>query len=376
MWIDNDKAFSDWCHEAMSHDAVALDTEFVWTKTYYPALGLLQMAWDRDHTALVDVLAVSDTSAFASLLQSPNITKIFHEAASDLPILRRWCGGDILPQAIFDTRIAAGFVGLTASLSLNKLLTQVLGITLAKTETRTDWLQRPLTQAQLEYASGDVDYMPELYSALLEQLRQSGNEAWFQEEMLPCTTDKFYAPIVPEDSWKRIGGSGRYAGTRLAVIAELAAWREAFAAHNNIARPHIISDAEICLCAEHSPRTAADLIQKIGMRPKNAERYAAPILNAVARGLATPPDKFHSHAPLPMDSKIFKERVERIKRLVVKRSEARGIDSVLVAARRDMESLVMAAATKPWPFEHTLLTGWRRELLGDTLVQLIQNSFA
>ncbi len=376
MWIDKDKVFSDWCHEAMSHDAVALDTEFVWTKTYYPALGLLQMAWDREHTALVDVLAVSDTASFAELLQSPNTTKIFHEAASDLPILRRWCGGDILPQAVFDTRIAAGFVGLTASLSLNKLLTQVLGITLAKTETRTDWLQRPLTQAQLEYASGDVDYMPELHSALLERLRQHGNDAWFQEEMRPYTTDEYYAPIVPEDSWKRVSGSGRYTGTRLAVIAELATWRESFAARNNIARPRVITDAEICLCAEHSPRTAADLIQTVGMRPKNAERYAAPVLNAVARGLATPPGKFHSHAPLPMESKTFKERIERIKRLVAKRSEARRIDSVLVAARKDMESLVIAAATKPWPFRHPLLTGWRRDLLGDTFEQLIRTNFA
>ena len=376
MWIDNDKDFSDWCREAMRHDAVALDTEFVWTKTFYPALGLLQMAWDREHTALVDVLAVSDTSAFADLLQAPEVTKIFHEAASDLPILHRWCGGDILPRNVFDTRIAAGFVGLTASLSLNKLLTQVLGITLAKTETRTDWLQRPLTQAQLEYASGDVDYMPELHAALLERLHQNGNEAWFREEMLPCTTEEYYVPTAPEDCWKRIGGAGRYNGKQLAVIVELAAWRESFAMKNNIARPWIISDAQICACAETSPKNAADLISTVGLRRKNAERYAVYIINAVARGLATPPERFHTHPVLPMDSKIFKERVERVKGLIVKRSEARGIDSVLVASRKEMDSLVIAAAKKPWPFSHPLLMGWRRELLGDTIEKLVQSNFA
>ncbi|MBP5638734.1 MAG: HRDC domain-containing protein [Victivallales bacterium] len=376
MWIDNDKDFSNWCAEAQQHSAIALDTEFVWTKTYYPALGLLQMAWDRENTALVDVFAITDTTPLAALLQSADITKIFHEAASDLPILRRWCGGSILPQTIFDTRIAAGFVGLTASLSLNRLLTQALGITLPKTETRTDWLQRPLTTAQLEYASGDVDFMPELYSILSNRLKTNGNEAWFLEEMLQYSAEKYYAPISPADSWKRVSGNGRYSGNRLAIIAELAAWREKFACQNNIARPRVISDEQICLCAETTPQTAAELIKSAGMRPKNAERYALPILNAIARGMALPIEQCPAHKLLPLDSKVFKDRTKRIKKLVLKRSSARDIDSVLVASRKDMESLVIASATTPWPIRHPLLEGWKRELLGDTIEQLVRTEFS
>lgn len=373
-WIDNDNDFATWCREAQQHDALAVDTEFVWTKTCYPQLGLLQMAWDREHCALVDVLAITDTTPFREILENDHIVKIFHEAASDLPILRRWTKGEPAKN-IFDTRIAAGFVGLTASLSLNKLLTEILGITLPKTETRTNWLQRPLTDKQLEYASGDVIFMPDLYRKLHDKLTNNSNLDWFLEEMKLVESEDYYEETDPNMCWKRVSYASGLPGRNLAVVKELAAWRETFARTSNLARPRIISDEQIVACATQLPKNKAELVTKAGMWTKNADRYSEPILEAIQRGLNTSKEDYPRHHFVDMDSKLIRSRAERIKKLIVKRSTAREIDSVLVGARKDMESFVIAAQTKSWPFQHRLLEGWRRNLLGDAIEWLGANNF-
>ena len=190
LWIQNDESLKTYCDAAAQRPIVAVDTEFVWVKTYHPQLGLVQLSCDGGENALVDPLAITDRGPLKALLENESVVKVFHEAASDLPILRRWCGA--LPRNIFDTRIAAGFVGMTAKLSLKNLLNSLLGVDLAKTETRTDWLQRPLTPRQLEYAAEDVQYMPKACVLLKEKLEALGNLAFFEAEMAEYSQESYY----------------------------------------------------------------------------------------------------------------------------------------------------------------------------------------
>ena len=235
VFIESDATLREFCQTAARQGRLAIDTEFVWTRTYYPELGLVQLSWDQEHSALVDALAISDPSPLREVIADPSVVKILHEAASDLPILRRWCG--VMPVRVFDTRIGAGFCGLTTSVSLSGLLDSQLGVTLAKTETRTNWLQRPLSPTQLQYAAEDEAWLPLMHETLHEKIEKLGNLDWFKEEMSACEQEDYYAEPDPRESWRRVSGMGALSGVALAVLRELAAWRESTARRLNKARP-------------------------------------------------------------------------------------------------------------------------------------------
>ena len=374
LWIQDDELLKTYCDAAARQSVVAVDTEFVWTKTFHPQLGLVQLAYDGGESALVDALSVTDRAPLKALLESPSVTKVFHEAGSDLPILRRWCGA--LPCNVFDTRFAAGFAGMTAALSLKRLLNLLLDVDLAKTETRTDWLQRPLTTRQLEYAAGDVKYMPKAYELLRRKLETLDNLVWFEEEMGVYSQEPHYAEMVDELAWTRVSGNNMFNGRQLAVLAELARWREAEARAKDIARSRIISDEQIVLTVQYMPKNLGELRYRTGLWAKPAERYGDAILACLKRGMEIPEAEFPRHRVMPLDSRVLKQRADRVLSLIHKRAATRQIDSVLVGSRRDAESLVMATEEKEWPFRHRLLNGWRGELLGDVIVQLVQNHFA
>ena len=215
LWIQNDESLKAYCEAAVQRSIVAVDTEFVWVKTYHPQLGLVQLSCDGGENALVDPLSITDRGPLKALLENDAVVKVFHEAASDLPILRRWCGA--LPRNIFDTRIATGFVGMTAKLSLKSLLNSLLGVNLAKTETRTDWLQRPLTPRQLEYAAEDVQYMPKACVLLKEKLEALGNLACFEAEMAEYSQESYYQEPDESQAWMRVSGNNMFNGRPLAI---------------------------------------------------------------------------------------------------------------------------------------------------------------
>ena len=374
LWIQDDESLKTYCDAAARQPIVAVDTEFVWVKTYHPQLGLIQLSCEEAGNALVDPLAITDRGPLKALLENESVVKVFHEAASDLPILRRWCGA--LPRNIFDTRIAAGFVGLTAKLSLKKLLNELLGVDLAKMETRTDWLQRPLTSRQLEYAAEDVQYMPKACVLLKEKLEALGNLVCFEAEMAEYSQESYYQEVDETKAWMRVSGNNLFNGRQLAILSELARWREVEARSKDIARPRIVSDEQIVMIVQSMPKDLAELHHRTNMWPKTVERYGDAILACLERGKAIPETDFPKRRTIPMDVRVLKQRADRVLSLIEKRATARQIDSVLVGSRRDAESLVMAAEEKAWPFQHRLLEGWRREVLGDVIVQMIQSHFA
>jgi ribonuclease D len=373
IWIENNGAFAELCRQAAQYPCIALDTEFIWSSTFYPRLALIQLSWGQDHCALIDPLAISDPTPLAALLANANIRKILHEAPSDLPILRRWCG-ETLPESIFDTRLAGAFCGLGLGCSLNKLLTELLQVTLDKSETRSDWLQRPLSERQLQYAAEDVIRLPELAKILQAKIEEHGNQGYFDEEMQIFSQAEFYRQDDPRDCWRRVGGSGNLDPRRLAILRELAAWRETTARELDIPRPRILKDGQLLDIVNLRPEKMADLRKVPAFWPKYIQRYGEHILEAVQRGQELPLQACPVSPEMNISLPVYRKRVARIQALVKKRSESRGIDPALVAPRREISSIIQAAEAGNWA-QHQLMQGWRKDLLGETFANLIKNNF-
>lgn len=375
IWIDTDEALELVCQTASQQACLALDTEFVWERTYYAQLALIQLSWGQDDCVLIDPLRIRDTAPLAALLENKNIVKLLHEAASDLPILQRWCKQELLPVNIFDTRLAAAFCGMGLSCSLNKLLTDVLQITLEKGETRSDWLQRPLSAKQMQYACEDVLWLPQLAGELKKKMVELGNLSWFTEEMRQFEQPEYYAQEPPEQAWKRFASSAPYMNAEsLAVLKALAAWRESKARELDRPRPRLLRDEQLLTLAEMKPRTAAELQRLPAFWPKNIKKYGAEILAAVEQGRQNQGLETEASPLKRLPADLFRKRLRRLQSLVKKRADTQGIDPVLLATRKQLASLVNAAAEQSLE-EANMPQGWRAELLGDSFQELLNHNF-
>ena len=232
----------------LQHEGLAaLDTEFVWTQTYYPRLGVVQLgaadgsAWALDATA--------GGAALAKLIADPETVKILHDARQDLTLLAAATGA--LPRNVFDTQLAAGFAGFAPTISLKQLLHDLLSVDLAKTETRTDWCRRPLTSAQLEYALNDVRYAAALRQALIERATERGAEAWLAEEMQIYDDASLYAPPDPAAAGDRIRGGDRLSGREPMRLRLLATMREHLAQEWDLPRSWVVEDGSLLEAARH-----------------------------------------------------------------------------------------------------------------------------
>ena len=271
--IDSPEALEALVERALQADCVALDTEFVWERTYYPRLGVVQVGFARDDSALIDAVALTDLSPLGRLLAAAEVVKVLHDAPQDLTILRRATGA--YPRNIFDTRRAAGFVGLSATISLGDLLRETLGVSLTKTEARTDWLRRPLSPGQQAYAHDDVRFMPEARAELLTRARQRRREAWLNEELAAYDDPALYDERDPHEQYLRIGGAGRLSPPQRAVLRELTAWREEEARRRDRPRSHIIPDKALTALARRLPRTQAHLSAVHALSDRAAQCHGA-----------------------------------------------------------------------------------------------------
>ena len=254
-WIDRPDALAAaaarWLAAA---DDVALDTEFVFERTYRPRLGIVQIAVAGE-IALIDAVRIPDLSALGPLLADPARRKLLHSGSGDLPILRR--AGGVALRGLLDTQIAAAFAGLGPSLSYAALVKTLLGVELAKHETRTDWLRRPLSPDQLRYAAEDVEYLPAVAADLEERLRVLGRLEWALEDSATLATLDGDTPD-PEVAWRRVKGMDRLPASARAVARSLAAWREREADRLDLARPFLLRDETLLAIAKRDALDPAD----------------------------------------------------------------------------------------------------------------------
>ncbi len=371
-WIDTPDALSGLCDRVRQHDAVALDTEFVWERTYYPGLGLVQVGLGGDDLHLVDTVALEGQMApLGDVLADPSVVKVLHDATQDLQILARATGGR--PTNVFDTQRAGGFVGQTATASLQDLVEWAVGIRLEKGETRSNWLQRPLSESQAEYAADDVRYLLDVYRKLRGQAQERGRADWLRDEMARYDDPELYDENDPHDAVDRVKvrGVGRMSGQQRAVLRAAAAWRETEARALDRTRRMVLPDDALGAVANRPPRTDADLA-KLGLTDRQRGRYGDALLAAVADGLDAEPERAERRGrPGPEDQR-------RAARLLVAqgflagRCESEDIDVAMVASKSQLSDIVEAgpdAVPDAFP-------GWRYAFVGRDLEALLRGRLA
>jgi ribonuclease D len=361
-WVDDDASFATIVEELLTVDAFAIDTEFHRERTYFPQLALVQLAWD-DHRILVDPLAV-DLAPFARVLEGPAVV-VMHAASQDLEVLDLACGA--LPRTLFDTQIAAGFVGHSLP-SLAALVDRFFGVHLPKGDRLTDWLHRPLGPDQRTYAASDVEYLLELRERLGALLEERGRLSWAEAE---CEALRQRGRVVrdPEEAWLRIKEARSLRGEVAAVARSVAAWRERRAAELDQPVRFVLSDLAVVGIAQRRPKTLDDLRRIRGVDERHARgKVGEAVLEAVdqARGqtVARPDTPTHD-----LDRRL-RPAVALVAAWVSQLSRELEIETSLVATRSDIEALL---AGDP---DARLARGWRAELVGERIRRLVEGEAA
>jgi ribonuclease D len=357
---------------ARASGMVALDTEFLRERTYRARLCLVQLA-TKDDIWLVDAAVQDDLTAVSELLSDPNVEVVVHAGKQDLQIFHD--AYQVLPRNVFDVQVAAGFAGLGASLPYGRLVSEVLGVRLEKGESYTDWCTRPLTPAQLSYAADDVRYLLQAADRLKAQLSEMERMGWVQEEMAALQTDSSYTSD-PADAWRRVGGRGSLSGRQMAVLKEVARWREEAASTRDLPRGWIVKDVTLVEIARRMPGSVGQLKAVRGLNPREAERSGAAILAAVEQGKRAEP-MVTKKGP----ARAIQHRVRALSgiadALIKARSDQAGVAAEFVATRDELEAvLVDLLAGLPDDNDHALLGGWRHELAGRSILALVQGRIA
>jgi ribonuclease D len=337
--------------------AIGLDTEFMRERTYYAQLCLLQLG-GIDHAVCIDPLALESLQPLRPLMAAPGLCKILHAARQDLEVLAPVVGA---LQNVFDTQVAAALVGFSAQVGYADLVREVLGVSLHKSQTRTDWSRRPLSAAQIDYALDDVRHLPQLREQLGERLERLGRQAWFEEEMAQIGSESFL--IDPEQAWLRIRAFADLDPDRQRLAQLLAAWRERRAISSNRPRGWILPDPALRDIVFQVPRDRTELARIRELPEGIRENSGAQLLELIsAAAVPVPP------APLPQRRRPDPEQLERVARLAdaTRRiGTALGVAPEILATRRDMERLAGGARDLP------LLCGWRREAIGAELLKTL-----
>jgi ribonuclease D len=358
---------------ARQAELVAVDTEFVWERTYYPRLGVVQIGLGPDDVHLLDAARL-DLTPLGALLSDANVTKALHDAGQDLTILRRATGA--APRTIFDTQLAAGFVGIGASVSLQGLIESTVGVRLSKGATRTDWLRRPLSAEQRAYALDDVRYLPEVVATLRQRLAKMGRLPWAEQEMKQYDDPAQYEESVPEERYTAVRGKSKrgFGGREYSVLRELAAWREEEARRRDRPRGHILSDDALLELSQRRPDSLDRLSKMRNLNAREVERYGDAILAGIARGVAVPPEAHPPRADRREEEASLAPRIDLVQALIRGRGQREHLDPALVASRADVERLM--ADPSPSCDKHAVLCGWRREFIGEDLYALLRGDAA
>jgi len=371
--VQTPEALASLVERAAQAGCIGLAPEFVWEQTYHPALGIVQIALSEMEVFLVDAPAISDLSPLGKMLTDRTVVKIIHDAQQDLTILRRATGA--FPQNVFDTRLAAGFVGMGSTISLENLLREALGVKLPKTETRTDWLKRPLSERQIEYAMDDVRHLPALREMLLSGARDRGRERWLEQELALYDDRALYREPDPREQFRRIKGAGKLEPRRLAILRELAAWREEEARRRGLPRMWIVSDEILMNLAKHRPRNTPELRRIKGISEKEIESYGGAMVRAINEGFAMPSDRWPQVEERPKEDEAFGARVDLVLAFMKGKGIEAGVDPALVASRAEITGLVREGPAAA-PERHSVLRGWRREFIGEEMLRLLGGKLA
>ena len=363
--IEHNGELAEHCRHWLELPFVAIDTEFVRTETFYPIAGLIQVG-DGEHDYLIDPLTITDWTPLVALLECPTVVKVLHACSEDLEVFQHLCGA--LPAPLFDTQIAAAYLGMDFSMSYSRLVNALLQVDLSKEETRSDWLQRPLSARQLQYAVDDTRYLARLYSIMAPRLEQAELTGWLLEDTAELVAN---ARLLPDaaDAYRRIKQAWRLKPAELAVLQVLCDWRERAARQRDVARNRLLRESTLCPLAQRQPDTLAQLARMDDMHPRTVRQDGESILALIRQGREVPPAQWPEALPDPLPADA--NRLLKILRKVGQRhAERLGIAAELMLRKKVLEALVRTGyPCGPYDLPDEL-SGWRRALMGEELLTL------
>lgn len=362
IWIDSELSLNELSLRLAQQAAIAIDTEFMRSDTYYPIAGLIQVS-DGLQTYLIDPLAINDMSAFAQLLVNEKVVKVLHSCSEDLEVFARLLS--VVPQPIFDTQIGAAFAGIGYSMGYAALIKNLLNVEIPKDETRSDWLQRPLSQSQIQYAALDVAHMLIVYGKIKQLLKDKNRWQWAKQECI----DLIAAAKTEDDfsvAYQKVGLAFKLRPNELAILRDLCIWREVEARKRDIPRNRLAKENCLWEIARKKPKTAAEL-QKIHELPsRTVKQDAVTLLTIVSDGLTSGESTWPSRVPPPLapsDGDLLKA----LKQAVRDQAEQYELPTEILIRKKEYEHIVRSGHAGQYELPERLL-GWRYQVIGDALL--------
>ena len=360
--IENEEDLAKLCEQLKGSNWLAVDTEFERIKTYYPELCLIQVA-NADVAAIIDTIAITNLDTFFEILYDESITKVFHSAHQDLEIFLNLKGS--VPTPVFDTQIAAPLLGYAEQIGYAKLVKQISGVELSKAFTRSDWKFRPLNKGQLEYAINDVIYLGLIYVEFVEKLEKLNRSSWLVKDFSALADPDRYQPD-PEHVWKKIREAKKLKGEKLAVLQKLAAWREVTARQENRPRNWLIKDDAIVDMAQLLPEDMSELSRIKNLQDRFLNKHGEILLGIIRIARNNSPEPLVEVARRVKLTGQEEAMVDALSIIVRLQAEIHEMNPNTLASRKELQALVQNQN------ESVLLSGWRKSLIGDSLVDFMR----
>lgn len=366
-WIRDDASLAEHCAHWQSLPYVALDTEFMRVDTFYPIAGLLQIG-DGASAFLIDPLSITQWQPLTQLLENPGVIKVLHACSEDLEVLLRLTGS--LPAPLFDTQLAAAYLNLGFSMGYSRLVQEVLGIELPKGETRSDWLQRPLSDTQVSYAAEDAVHLAEVFEKLRPQLSED-KYAWVLEDGAELVA-QLRREVNPLELYREAKLAWKLSRAQLAVMRELCAWREHEARARNLPRNRIVREQSLWPLARTQPDNLQALAKIEDMHPRTVRQDGEHILELIKRAASVPAEQWPQALPepLPIEASAVLKQLRAIGQ-----AEAERLDMApeLMLRKKTLEALLKSGYPDgPYQLPDSL-RGWRRERMGQALLDSLAN---
>ena len=372
--VTDTQTLAAFCQRASTKAFIAVDTEFVRTRTLYPQLGLIQL-FDGEQLLLVDPLADIQLAPLAELLTNPAVIKVLHSCSEDLETFQTALG--VMPAPLFDTQLALSFLDRGNSVGYARMIEEMLSISVDKGESRTDWLARPLSDKQLDYAAKDVLYLYRVYPKLAADVDAAGKTAWLFDEVTLMQAKK-RASLPSEYAYLTFKNCWKLRPKNLATLRALAKWRQELARNKNIALNFIVRESNLYEVAWRLPAKRADLFTLHGMTPQEIRRYGESILGIVADIQQLPPELYPPRVEQLTDFTAYKAMAKSIRQVCEEVATAHGLPVELFASRKQIHQVLKwqwfeLDETRLSGLQPDLLMGWRKSLLNDALAHLFDD---
>lgn len=362
QYIDSQNSLDVLCEQIQQVSWLALDTEFLREKTYYPKFCLLQIA-TPEWAACVDPLALSNLDRLFDAIYNPAIVKVFHSCHQDLEIFYQLTGK--VPGPIFDTQVAAPLLGYQDNPGYAMLVSSLLNINLNKAHTRADWSKRPLSEAEIQYAADDVIYLCRIYQIMLQKLTALGRADWLKQDFSELENPNNYQ-VEPHLAWLKIRGKNKLTSRQLSIVQTLAEWRETTAQAENRPKTWLLRDELIFDMAKLQPETTASLAAIRGISERTVQRYGRKLCELIAEAKNREPIALIEKDRSNKKSQQHEAILDILTALVRIRAEENALNPTILASRKDLESLLFNE-DEACP----LLHGWRYTMAGKELVGLL-----